>query len=133
MDVELVTLRDHLTMLLVATQDKNEVRFVAMEKATVAALAAAQRAVEKAEIAVEKRLEGMNEFRGTLSDQASMLMPRAEAENRLTTLSERVAALSSRIDRGEGKGSGLSAGWGYLVGAVGLLGSILSVAYAVLK
>lgn len=133
MDVELVTLRDHLTMLLVATQDKNEVRFVAMEKATVAALAAAQRAVEKAEIAVEKRLEGMNEFRGTLSDQASMLMPRAEAENRLTTLSERVAALSSRIDRGEGKGSGLSAGWGYLVGAVGLLGSVLSVAYAVLK
>lgn len=133
MDVEPITLRDHLTMLLVATQDKNEVRFVAMEKATAAALAAAQRAVEKAEIAVEKRLEGMNEFRGTLSDQASMLMPRAEAENRLTTLSERVAALSSRIDRGEGKGSGLSAGWGYLIGAVGLLGSMLSVAYAVLK
>jgi Flp pilus assembly protein TadB len=121
------TLRVHLQALLLAEHHANEVRFLAMEKATVAALAAAQRAVEKAEIAVEKRLEGMNEFRGSLADQARLLMPRGEADSRINALSETLKELASRIDRQEGRGSGLNAGWGYLVGAVGLVAAIIAI------
>jgi hypothetical protein len=111
-----------------AERDKNEVRFTAMEKATQTALNGAQRAVEKAETAVEKRLEGMNEFRGSLADQARLLMPRAEADSRISALTEQIKELASRIDRQEGRGSGLNAGWGYLIGAVGLIAGLIALA-----
>lgn len=121
------TLREHLTALLESERGKNEVRFQSMERSTSTALAAAQRAVEKAEVAVEKRLEGMNEFRGSLADQARLLMPRAEADNRFSGINEQLKDISSRIDRQEGRGSGLNAGWGYLVGAVGLLAGLIAI------
>jgi len=50
------------------------------DKSTLAALAAQKEAVNKAEASSEKRFEGVNEFRSTLSDQQRTLMPRAEAE-----------------------------------------------------
>src|SRR6185369_5329462 len=49
---------------------------MAAEKAVAIAMASADRAVLKAEAAAEKRFEGVNEFRATLSDQAVRLMPR---------------------------------------------------------
>jgi len=122
------TLREHFTSLMKLESDKNDVRFQAMKESTTTALAAAQRAVEKAEGAVEKRLEGMNEFRGSLADQARLLMPRAEADSRIYALGEQLKDLASRIDRQEGRGSGLSAGWGYLVGAVALVGGLIAIA-----
>lgn len=123
------TLREHVAELMTAEREKNEVRFQAMKESTTTALAAAQRAVEKAESAVEKRLEGMNEFRGSLADQARLLMPRAEADSRMAQLAEQLKNLASRVDRQEGRGSGLNAGWGYLVGAVGLLGGLMALVF----
>jgi hypothetical protein len=69
--------------------------FLAQKEAVNAALAAAERAVGKAEMATEKRLEGMNEFRNTLSDQAALLMPRKEAEERIASLVERVQRIET--------------------------------------
>lgn len=66
------------------------IAFSSQEKAVNAALAAAERAVGKAEVATEKRLEGMNEFRQTLSDQAALLMPRKESEERFAAFMERM-------------------------------------------
>jgi len=65
----------------------------AQEKATSAALADAQRAVLKAESAAERRFEGVNEFRQTLSDQATHLMPRAEVQIELASLRGKIADL----------------------------------------
>lgn len=71
------------------------IAFSSQEKAVNAALAAAERAVGKAEVATEKRLEGMNEFRSTLSDQAALLMPRKEAEERLFAIAERLQKIEN--------------------------------------
>lgn len=93
------TLREHI-MGLLAEKDKQ----------IAIALTSAEKAVTKAEAATEKRFDSVNEFRKTLSDQASSFVTRVEYDT-----------LKERIDRSEGKSLGLSAGWGYLVGIVGIV------------
>jgi hypothetical protein len=80
---------------------------VAQEKAVAAALAASEKAVNKAEIAQANVNETQNEFRGTLRDQATTQMPRAEAEVTFRELrgligaqSEVISGLRSRLDVG---------------------------------
>ena len=53
-------------------------RFKAQDRAVLAALAAAEKAVSKAEIAAEKRFDAVNEFRGQLKDQAATFVTRTE-------------------------------------------------------
>jgi hypothetical protein len=91
------------------------------------ALAAAKEAINKAEAATEKRFQSVNEFRETLSDQAATFVNRDQFE----ALRDVVATLSARLDRIEGRTTGLSAGWGYLLGAVGLAGGVIGIVIAV--
>jgi len=133
LDNELASLRREVDQRFEATDKATSAALAAAEKATSAALAAAQRAVEKAETASERRFDSVNEFRSTLADQQATLMPRAEAISRLAAIEEKYAALSSRIDRGEGRGSGLNAGWLYLVAGVAVLGGILGIVAAIAK
>lgn len=132
------TLRAHLEALARETDHRYEDRFQAQEKAVVAALASAKEAVAKAEIASEKRLDLLNEFRGQLGDQATTFMPRIEAEQRMAAFAEkfadsdrrhsdRLSALESRQDRNEGRSKGLDASWGYLIGAVMLVGAVIAI------
>lgn len=81
------------------------------------------RAVAETKSQLEKRLEGVNEFRATLADQARLLASRIEVES----LEKRIQDLTDRLNRIEGRGAGLSAGWGYIVGAGGLLAGIVGV------
>lgn len=103
-------------------------RFDAQEKAVAAALAAAKEAVLKAEQASEKRFDGVNEFRATLSDQAATFMPRKEAQAESAMLREKIdttntllSALSGRVDTLIGARTGATDMWGWIVGAVGVL------------
>lgn len=111
---------------------------VAAEKAVNAALISAERAVSKAEIAADKRFEAVNEFRAMLNSIVASLMPRTEADQRLSAISDRIEALSlrsderivvltARLDKTEGSGTGKREGWGYLVGAVGLVMTLLAI------
>ena len=61
--------------LRAADQESLKLALNSQEKAVAAALAAADRAVSKADFATEKRFDAVNEFRATLSDQAAHLMP----------------------------------------------------------
>lgn len=104
--------------------------FVAAEKAMQTALASAERAVSKAESAAERRFESVNEFRQTLTDQAATFMPRVEAEQRIEALAEKHDALAARVDRTEGRSTGMSASWGLLVGVVLLVGALVAIVVA---
>lgn len=73
-----------------ASQEALTAALSAQKEAVAAALLAADRAVSKAELATEKRFEATNEFRSQLADQAQTFMPRAEAEIRLSSLSEKI-------------------------------------------
>lgn len=72
-------------------------------------------AVKTALAALDRRLDGMNEFRQTLSDQTREFMPRTDAERRLKALEDLVT-----------KKAGFSGGWAMAVGVVGLIALVVS-------
>lgn len=109
-------------------------RFADMERALTAALASSEKAINKAEVATEKRFESVNEFRTTLSDQATQFMTRNEAAALLQRINDRVDDMAERMneslnreERRTGKSTGLNAGWLYLLGAVAAIGTIISL------
>lgn len=121
----------------------------AAKEAVAAALLAADKAVNKAEEAQARVNVGQNEFRGTLSDQATRLMPRAESENTtrelrdiLSALANDVVALRSRVDIGppslgtlqaeadsrRGARQSVTVGWGYVIAVAGVvIGAVLGL------
>lgn len=137
------TLRSHLMDIMNERDLRYQQRFesqesnlgtaiVAQEKAVAAALGAAERAVAKAETATEKRFDGVNEFRGQLSDQARTFMPRSEAELQFKQLTELVDKTIDTTSRAEARSGGLKDGWGYLVGALSFVGLIVTIIVAVI-
>lgn len=73
-----VSLKEYINDKLTNLEKSVDARFKGVEATTKSALDAADRAVSKAEAATEKRFEGVNEFRATLSDQASKFIIRSE-------------------------------------------------------
>lgn len=59
-----------------------------VEKGTQLAHAAAQRAVDKAEEAMSRKLEVMNEFRATLGDQAATFATRTQLEDKFNSIQQ---------------------------------------------
>lgn len=129
-DWTLSTLYQHLVVVLEERDRRNTQRFTDMEMALRAALAASEKAILKAEAATERRFEAVNEFRATLSDQAGTFITRAESEAAVSRNTERIQDLTDRINRSEGRGAGIGAGWGYLVGAVGLIATVITIIVA---
>jgi len=116
---------------LLAIMDEREKRYnerhAALEKSFLLAMSSADKAVQKAETAIERRLEGVNEFRATLADQQRLLMPRAEVEVIVNSMNERIGELKRQIDTLQSERQGIKGGWGYAVGVVGLVLVILSI------
>ena len=98
---------------------------------SVTLLASSDRAISKAEVATEKRFESVNEFRQTLSDQTKSFISKVEFEALRDTAGTRIADLSSRLDKIEGKAVGLNAGWIYLLGGLSALGTLVTVVVAI--
>jgi hypothetical protein len=81
---------------------------------------AQQRAVDKSEIDLNKRLDAVNEFRKQLADESQTFITRNEYGQAHVALADKVAELTKRIDAAENRSGGLSAAWGWLVGAAGV-------------
>src|ERR1700733_15239409 len=111
---------------------------VAAKEAVQAALVSAKEAVNKAESANERRFESVNEFRASLADKARLQMPRLECEalfkgmgEKMETSSKqtiaRVDLLSQQSIANAGKKAGIADGWGFAIGAVGLVLAVVSI------
>ena len=118
------TLKEYLECNIAANDRRYTERFNAQE-------AANKYAQEKA-----------NEFRGSLDDVGKKQMPRTEAEalirsatdrwmSELGSINEKVGMLQARMDRNDGRSTGINAGWLILVAAVGLIATIVGVVLAV--
>lgn len=121
----------HVLALMRAQDQRNEQRFDAQEKAVLSALTAADRAVAKAELASEKRFEGVNEFRDALSDQQRTFIPRLEVEGQLAAVRKESDELKARVNGILSERTGVKGGYGYAVGVAGfvalLLGAVMSL------
>ncbi len=131
---ELMELLARLEERVTANEKFVMLNLSAQKESVAAAMAASEKAINKADSAIEKRLESVNEFRSQLKDQASTFITRNEVEQIVRGLekmnegsAEKIALIFGRIDRAEGTGKGLNAGWMFLVGGIGIIASISSV------
>lgn len=53
--------------------------------------------------------------------------------DRQNSFDKRIELIEKFINHIQGKGAGLSQGWGFLIGGVSLLGSIIAIYYAISK
>ena len=67
----------------------------------------AQERVDKAEQQLNKRLEGMNEFRDTLKDQASQFITKREHE----AVESRISAIERALSSAQGRGAIVTVLW----------------------
>jgi hypothetical protein len=100
-----VEIRDYFTLWIERLEVFYTRRFEDLDAKTTLALAAADKAVTKAEIATEKRFEGVNEFRSTLADQAANLMPRAEAMSKFDNVYKDIDSLEKDVQKMREQGS----------------------------
>jgi hypothetical protein len=110
------TLKEHVEKIL-AEKDK----------AINIALAAAKEAVGVAETNAEKWRDNANEWRGAMSDREKKFLSREEFLAFKESSEKALKIEKERADRGEGRGVGLNAFWGYLIGGIGLVLAILSL------
>lgn len=154
-----VDLQLQMEQRFAAQQEALESSINAQREAINAALETVRQANEKTERSVELRFQSVNEFRQTLSDQATRFITRTESEATANRNLERIQELNvtirelaqkkdllaayERIDARllaveksitarEGKGSGLIAGWGYIATAVAIVATIITT-YFVLQ
>ena len=102
---------------VVARIARLEERISGMNTAIQLALSSAEKALVKADYALEKRLDNLNELRGAMQDQAKTYLPRAEYNVqhealafRITTNDKRITDLQENVARAVAMTSGKSAG-----------------------
>jgi hypothetical protein len=89
------------------------------QTAVQAALAAQEKAIIKAEAAAERRFELLNELRQGVA-----------TKEQLEALEKVVQVLNDRMNLKDGASRGITAGWGYLVGTLGISATIVTVILA---
>ena len=117
-----------------ASQKALELGLAGQKSEISAALAAADRAVLKAETATEKRFESVNEFRGTLDQQQRTLIPRSEVDVLMRGVEEKITANTKALDEikatiaaMQSERAGIRGGYGYAVGIVGFVLTVVSL------
>jgi hypothetical protein len=128
-----IPLREYVDKCFEAQEKAVAAALAAQEKAVAAALAAADRAVAKAEAAAERRFESVNEFRSALADNFRTLMPRSESEQAVKTINEKIDILTLRVNTREDRGKGIGDFAGWIVGAVGLIATVISIVFALTR
>jgi len=110
------TLHAHVARRLTDLDRLLNERKAAQETALSAALVGQEKAVDKALTAINERLYVLNELRGDVATKTA-----------LEALEKELAALTSRLDRTEGRGAGLNAGWVYLLAGIAAIGTVVSI------
>lgn len=85
-----------MTWTIETLKEHFDQRFKDNSIAIIAALKSQEKAVATANKSLERRFEGVNEFRATLSDQQRTFIPRSEVEVLIRGLDERVDLLAKK-------------------------------------
>lgn len=105
-------------------------RFTSMKREVDAALAASDRAVNKAEVSTEKRFESVNEFRSALADQTTNLLPRVEYNVKQIAIDKHLDELQTQVTNlialGTGRATGFNTIGSIVMGSVTILAVLIA-------
>ncbi len=110
---------------------RTDERFTALDRAITTAFTTAEKAAAKLETETREWKASANEWRNTLKDRDQTFWSRAQGEQLVRALAERIDAVERRQDRSEGRGVGLNQGWIYLIAGVGLISTLVLMAAAI--
>jgi len=99
----------------------------ALEKNFDNRLALMDKAVTKAETAMEKRFDSVNEFRGALQDLTRSFVPRPEMEEMIANTNDKLSAYCAKLDKIENMKQGGNVAWAYVLSGVSLLAALLAL------
>jgi len=88
---------------------------------------ASKEAVGLASEANEARLDSLNELRTMVQDQQGRFSTKSEMEARLSSLADKVEALTKRLDQIGDTTAGASKMWLLVLGVAMLIGSVVSI------
>lgn len=138
------TALEHL-LAVIATHDKRYAQrfdaaekavadaLIAQEKLTRASFAASEKAIEKSDINAEKWRANANEWRAAMMDREARFAARTETEAEFRALRSEISSLKESRSTDKGRSAGGAAMWGYVLGGVGLILTIIAVAVSALK
>lgn len=95
----------------VSLKEHFDERLKSLEKMFTAGMASAERAVEIFEKSAEKWRLNANEWRAAMDDRESRFATKVETANLTSDIDE----LKARVDRAEGRSSGINAAWGIVI------------------
>lgn len=100
------------------------------------AMLAADKAIEKAESATERRFDSVNEFRETLADQSATLLPRAEYLVQHEAMKITISAVEKRLtameSRSEGRAGGIGTISAVVISVIGGTAGLATIAGVIL-
>jgi hypothetical protein len=97
------------------------------------ALASTELAISKKDVADEKRFEAVNEFRGQQADIIRGFLPRAEYTVEHQSMQRQIDELTKRLNLQAGRATGYSNLYGWVIGGLGLLATLITVAVVALR
>jgi hypothetical protein len=103
------------------------VKIVALEKSTQDRLAELDRATTLAALTLRERLEGMNEFRAQLKDQAATFISRTELKAFEQIVEADLRSLRQARDEAKGKASQQAVNVSTVIAVLGLLMSAIAL------
>ena len=121
-----VSLRDYVDQSVVETRKYFERRNDELGRFFESRIESLERATRTASDQMDKRLEGMNEFRETLREQAATFVTRTELEARKEMVDRELKALEKYKNQMEGKASQLQAN-------ISLAFSLVALVLAIVK
>ncbi len=87
------------------------------------------KAVLTANMANDKRLDSVNEFRNQLNDQTRTFLTRNEFSAQHESLQKQITALTNRINLMAGRSTGISTSWSVIAAAIGAGAAIVTMIY----
>lgn len=97
------------------------------DNAVTIAMDGAKAALNKADAAIEKRLEGLNELKGMAENQSRTFARDAEVKLSEQALSKRIEDIADTVRDRNAHGSGVKDAWGYFVVGAGLMLTALAI------
>jgi gamma-glutamyl:cysteine ligase YbdK (ATP-grasp superfamily) len=113
----------------IADQKLNKAKFANQERAVAAALAAADRATTKSEMAMEKRFDNTNEWRATVEGLQRTYLPRQEFDAVKLAYDERISALKEQVAINSGKGKGMGEMLATILSVIAVLTAIAAIVF----
>lgn len=120
-----VPLRQYIEAILAEKDKALSAALASQEKAVAAALESAALATSKAEEQAKDWRASANEWRATMNDREARFVTHAAYDG----LVEKVNDLVQRIERGDGRNTGIGLSWSEVLAVVGAAG----VLYAILR